>query len=250
MNYRLATAFVVALAIVAAVSAIIVANDDPGTPVRVQPECPWTIDDEAIRTVSIRTGALEQTWVKDDNRRWHFDTTDGDPVDPARWGDATLLLSCPQHVRAVAGAAANLDRYGLVSPDTVIRIGVEGGVTAVEVRLGDRTPDGVIHYAQKDDDPGVYLIDATWGDALTKLVREPPYQTLWAAESVVEAVNVEHQGSEQTWAVDGEGTWRFDSAEGDPVDEERWESVLELLRSPRFRFETEAPPRQSRTLRT
>ena len=242
MNYRLATAFVVALAIVAAVSAIIVANDDPGTPVRVQPECPWTIDDEAIRTVSIRTGALEQTWVKDDNRRWHFDTTDGDPVDPARWGDATLLLSCPQHVRAVAGAAANLDRYGLVSPDTVIRIGVEGGVTAVEVRLGDRTPDGVIHYAQKDDDPGVYLIDATWGDALTKLVREPPYQTLWAAESVVEAVNVEHQGSEQTWAVDGEGTWRFDSAEGDPVDEERWESVLELLRSPRFRFETEPPP--------
>ena len=77
MNYRLATAFVVALAIVAAVSAIIVANDDPGTPVRVrvQPQCPWTIDDEAIRTVSIRTGALEQTWVKDDNRRWHFDQT-------------------------------------------------------------------------------------------------------------------------------------------------------------------------------
>ena len=65
---------------------------------------------------------------------------DGDPVDRARWGGVTLLLSGPQHVRELAGAAAHLDRYGLVSPDTVIRIGVAGGVTGVVVRLGDRTP--------------------------------------------------------------------------------------------------------------
>ena len=121
------------------------------------------------------------------------------------------------------GAAAHLDRYGLVSPDTVIRIGVAGGVGGVVVRLGDRTPDGGENYAQKDDDPGVYLIDSTWGEALTKLVREPPYQTLWSTESEVNAVNVEHRGSEQTWALDDEGVWRFDSPEGDPVDEERWQ---------------------------
>ena len=138
--------------------------------------------------------------------------------------------------------AAHLDRYGLVSPDTVIRVGVEEGAIALEVRLGDRTPDGISHYAQKDDDPGVFLIDATWGEALTKLVRELPHQTLWGADTVVNALKVEHQGGTQTWLVDSEGTWRFDSAEGDPVDEERWESVLELLRSPRFRFETEDPP--------
>ena len=244
MNYRLTIGLVVALAIVAAISAIIVANDDPGTPdrVRVQREFLWTIDDDAIRTVSIRTGTSEQMWIKDDNRRWHFDTTDGDPVDPARWGGVTLLLSGPQHRRELAGAAAHLDRYGLVSPDTVIRVGVEEGAIALEVRLGDRTPDGVSHYAQKDDDPGVFLIDATWGEALTKLVREPPHQTLWSAETVVNALRVEHQGSEQTWIVDDEGNWRFASAEGDLVDEERWESVLEILTTPRFRFETEDPP--------
>ena len=244
MKYRLAIALVVALAIVAAVSTIIVANDDPGTPDRVQPPAssPCTIDDDAIRTVSIRTGGVKQTWVKDDNRRWHFDTTDGDPVDPARWGGVTLLFSGPQHCRKLAGAAAHLDRYGLVSPDTVIRVGVQEGAIALEVRLGDRTPDGVSYYAQTDDDPGVFLIDATWGEALTKLVYEPPHQTLWSTETVVEGLNVAHQGSEQTWAMDDEGAWRFDSPEGDLVDEQSWESVLELLSGTRFRFETEEEP--------
>ena len=244
IKYRLVIGLVVVLAVVAAVSAIIMINDDSDTPdrVRIQREFCYNIDDEAVRTVSIRTGGMEQTWVRDDNRRWHFDTTDGDPVDRARWGGVTLLLSGPQHVRELAGAAAHLDRYGLVSPDTVIRIGVAGGVGGVVVRLGDRTPDGGENYAQKDDDPGVYLIDSTWGEALTKLVREPPYQTLWSTESEVSAVNVAHQGSEQTWTVDDEGVWRFDSPEGDPVDEERWQSVLDLLTDIRFRYETEEAP--------
>lgn len=244
MNYRLTIGLVVALAITAAVSAIIVTNDDPGVPdrVRIQREFWYTIDDNSINHVSIRTGAQEQTWVRDDDRRWFFDVIDGDPVDRARWGGVTLLLSGPQHVRELAGAAAHLDRYGLVSPDTVIRIGVAGGAGGVVVRLGDRTPDGGENYAQKDDDPGVYLIDATWSEALTKLVREPPHQTLWGADSVVEGFNVEHQGSEQTWALDDEGNWRFDSPEGDLIDEEAWESTLELLTGPRFRYEVEDAP--------
>lgn len=244
MNYRLTIGLVVALAITAAVSAIIVTNDDPGVPdrVRIQREFWYTIDDDSINNVSIRTGAQEQTWVRDDDRRWFFEAIDGDPVDRARWGGVTLLLSGPQHVRELAGAAAHLDRYGLVSPDTVIRIGVAGGGGGVVVRLGDRTPDGGENYAQKDDDPGVYLIDSTWGEALTKLVREPPYQTLWSTESEVSAVNVEHQGSEQTWALDDEDIWRFDSPEGDPVDEERWQSVLDILTDIRFRYETEDAP--------
>ncbi len=247
-KHRRAIAFVVVLAVVAAVSAIIVANDDPDTPDRIRIQrspygCGHSFhDDDLINYVSIRTGAQEQTWVRDDNRRWYFDTTDGDPVDPAIWRGVTLLLWGPQHCRELAVAVAHLDRYGLASPETVIRIGMESVGIRWEVRLGDRTPDGGEHYAQKDDDPAVYLIDSNWGDALTKLVREPPHQILWSADSVVKAVSVEHQGNRQLWAVDDEGIWRFDSSKGDPVDVERWESVLDLLTDTRFRYETEGPP--------
>jgi len=248
-KYRLVIGVVVVLAAAAAVSAIIVANDNPGTPDRVRIQFPrgcghsvhYYLDDDSINYVSIRTGAQEQTWVRDENHRWYFDTTDGDPVDRARWGGVTLLLSGPQHCRKLAGAAAYLDRYGLASPETVIRVGIEGGELS-EWRLGHETPDGGSHYAQVGDDPAVYVIDSVWGDALTKLVREPPHQILWFAESVVWAVSVEHQGNRRMWAVDDEGFWRFDSSKGDPVDEERWKSVLDLLTDTRFRYETEEAP--------
>ena len=245
-KYRLVIGLVVVLAVVAAVSAIITANDDPGTPDRTRVQfprgCGHPFRDDLIRTVSIRTGGMEQTWVRDDNRRWYFDTTDGDPVDRARWGGVTLLLSGPQHCRELAVAVAHLDRYGLVSPDTVIRVGGDGGVIALEVRLGHKTVDGDSHYAQVGDDPAVYLIDSTRGDALTKLVREPPHQTLWGGDNVVKAVSVRHQGKGQLGALDRDGVWRFFSPEGYPVDEERWESALDLLTDVRFRYETEGPP--------
>ena len=77
--------------------------------------------------------------------------------------------------------------------------------------------------------PGVYLIDSTWGEALTKLVREPPHQTLWGADSVVEGFNVEHQGSEQTWALDDEGQMALRLAGGRP---HRRGSLGERSRSP------------------
>ena len=49
MNYRLTIGLVVALVITAAVSAIIVTNDDPGVPdrVRIQREFWYTIDDDS-----------------------------------------------------------------------------------------------------------------------------------------------------------------------------------------------------------
>ena len=245
-KHRLVIGLVVVLAVAAAVSAIIVTNDDPGTPDRVRVQFPRGcgqsfFDDALINHVSIRTGAQEQTWVRDDNHRWFFDTTDGDPVDLGLWGYVTLLFSGPQHCRKLADAAAHPDRYGLASPETVIRFGIEGGELS-EWRRGHEAPDGDSHYAQVGDDPAVYLIDSAWGDALTKLVREPPHQILWPAWSVVWAVSVEHQDNRQMWAVDDEGIWRFDSSKGDPVDVERWESVLDLLTDTRFRYETEGPP--------
>lgn len=180
MNYRLTIGLVIVLAIVSVLAAVIVFNDDPGTPdrVKVRRDFLWTVDDDAIQLITIQHQGQEETFAKDRNRKWHFGTTAGEDVDQARWGGITLLLSGPQYKREFAGASENLvEDFGLTAPQTIITVNFRtGSIPPVEVRLGDRTPDGVNHYAQKDEDPDVFLIDATWGDALARLVTEPPYQ--------------------------------------------------------------------------
>ena len=64
-------------------------------------------------------------------------------------------------------------------------VGVLIVLDEAEIRLGDRTPDGISHYAQYlppsalegsgPSEEGVYLVDSTWGDQFSRLVTEPPH---------------------------------------------------------------------------
>jgi biotin carboxyl carrier protein len=99
-----------------------------------------------------------------------------EPLGQYRTGQGVLSLLSPaagtlKEVRVAEGAVAQ--------KDTVLAF-VESSFGLV---VGDKTPDGVNHYVQFRDDqqiacpglcPQVYLIDASWGDVLGRLVTEPP----------------------------------------------------------------------------
>ena len=63
----------------------------------------------------------------------------------------------------------------------------DAGSAVFGVQLGDKTPDGLNYYVQwrRHPEPGregpitidpqIWLVDATWGDVLARLVTEPPY---------------------------------------------------------------------------
>ena len=176
MNARLTIALVVVLALVTGIGLLIVTGGDSSPPdrVRVRRDFFYVVDDDAINSVAIQYFGETQKFVLDPNRTWRFTSFDGERVNINRWGGVTLLLSGPQFTRQLSADAPDLGRYGLENPATVITVGLEG-IGEVEIRLGDTTPDGGKHYAQFEDDPGIYLIDSSWGDVISRLVTEPPH---------------------------------------------------------------------------
>lgn len=186
MNIRTTIVLIVLLAVVSAVSAVYISTRDKGVPKTIGApprDFFYQVDDDAIIRVSVTSSGKTEKFVNDKGT-WRFDGGTNEPVFLDRWGGVTLLLSGPQFKRRVIqeAQAEDLQRYGLASPSVVITAGlIEIG--DIEIRVGDRTADGTSHYSQYRrrpvsgaavNDAGIYLVDASWGDVFSRLVREPP----------------------------------------------------------------------------
>jgi hypothetical protein len=94
-----------------------------------------------------------------------------------RWGGGIpLLLSGPGVERVIAENATEekLAEFGLTQPQMEITLTLEDG-DILNIRVGDRTPDGTTFYVQVPDSNDVALVDYTWPEVLARLVKEPPY---------------------------------------------------------------------------
>ncbi len=186
MNIRTTIILIVLLAVVSAVSAVYIGTRDRGVPKQVGApprDFFYQVDDDAIIRVSVVSQGKTEKFVNDKGT-WRFDGGANDPVFLERWGGVTLLLSGPQFKRRVIQEAQSedLQRYGLATPPLVITAGLLE-IGEIEVRVGDKTADGTSNYMQyrrrpvsgaPTNDPGIYLVDSTWGDVFTRLVNEPP----------------------------------------------------------------------------
>lgn len=108
---------------------------------------------------------------------WHFDDTEKTKVDIARWGGGIpLLLSGPGAERIIVKDATEekLAEFGLTQPQMEITLTLEDG-DILNIRIGDRTPDGNTYYVQNLDFDDIALVDYTWYEVLERLVKEPPY---------------------------------------------------------------------------
>ena len=52
-------------------------------------------------------------------------------------------------------------------------VGLDSGAEFV-VLIGRATPDESAHYVKQANDASVFLVNAVWGDVLTRLATEPP----------------------------------------------------------------------------
>lgn len=134
----------------------------------------YTLAPEDLRNIKITVGDTVDSWSLDvEERRWFFDNMEGIPVSLYRWGGITQLLGGPRTQRVLATKIDDESKYGLDNPDSSITVTLRDEST-LEMLLGNLTPDGENHYARVVGHPQLVLVDASWGQVLTRLVNEPP----------------------------------------------------------------------------
>ena len=215
------------------VAGYMVFSEEPRGSFEGNEEAPWfyTASMGDIERISVISGEFQEAFIRKD-RVWRFDDARGLPLDQGRWGGITLLLSGPQSQRVLAGPNSKPERYGLDSPQLTIDVNLTGD-RKIQVILGHVTPDGTYHYAMRQDDPKIYLVDATWGQVIGRLAEEPPYPE-WYYQVTLDRmlfIGVVHKDSEIEFTKDYRG-WRHTSGGNEYVDSNQWEEVLPFLGGP------------------
>lgn len=217
------------------------------------PDPPWfyqtSMDD--IDSIQVRFEGKDVKFVRTGRDGWLFTDPEDITPDPVRWGGMTLLLSGPSTRRLLRDEIDDPASYGLINPRVVIDVEMVGG-RHVQVKLGNPTADGGAHYGQVTGFPQLFLVDATWGNVLTRLASDPPLPK-WAVVRTVLSITELNlydgdPSSEDTPVLrftqerDG-GPWTVhdftkdvdgnpaDDAER-PVDLEEWEKYTPLLSGP------------------
>ncbi|MCS7207328.1 MAG: DUF4340 domain-containing protein [Dehalococcoidia bacterium] len=202
-------------------------------PPKREPEPPWfyAINMDDMLAITLTQGGQRQRFVQKEGN-WWLEEPEPLPVDPSRWAGITLLLSGPQSRRLLAEQVDDPARYGLDKPSLVIQVEASGGRT-FEIVLGEKTPDGTAHYAQLKGSPQLFLVDASWGDVLGRLVTDPPYPE-WYYRVVPERVVrlLVQQGEAKVAFRKFRGQWAFDDPQDTPIDPPRWQEVTPLLGGP------------------
>ncbi len=212
-----------------------------------EPSAPWfyTANMEDIRRITFTTpsgsiGFYQQTGEGADPT-WRFNDEFGMPLDLGRWGGITLLLSGPQSRRALIRDLKEEDRtrYGVDKPQLSVDVRLTGE-REVKVHLGDRTPDNLNYYITQEDNPGLYLIDGTWGEVLSKISNDPPYPPWFYKIDGTKVLffTVTRDSAEVSFLRErfiGEpDRWRFSGKDGQAVDTKRWNAkIMPILGGPK-----------------
>ncbi|MSQ11566.1 MAG: DUF4340 domain-containing protein [Dehalococcoidia bacterium] len=210
----------------------------------VEPASPWfyTANMDDITRMSFSAGETTYAFYRDRTNPkesvWRFDDEFSMPVDTIRWGGISLLLSGPQARRALFRDLKEPEKFGLIQPSLSVDVLLTGD-RLITIHLGDKTPDNASYYVSQEGNPGLYLVDSTWGDVLARLVTAPPYP-YWYYKidpSKPFFMRVTQGGQEYTYfrerIVGKPDAWRLSGRNGDPVDVAWWdEQVKPLLGGP------------------
>lgn len=194
----------------------------------------YKVEEDDIEFIGITTEDTMGAFSYREGEGWFFDGEKQPPVDLARWGGVTLVLSGPRARRVLAEEIEDYNTYGLDPPSTVLDLGLSGD-RSLQLYLGKLTPDGTGYYAYQRDDESLYVIESIWGQVLRRLAFEPPYPQWFYRLDPARVLYLGVTKGEVTsdFVTEASG-WRFANPERTAIDEDRWAEVLPLLDGPDF----------------
>lgn len=192
----------------------------------------YKVAESDIDIISIQTETIEQSFTHRDGEGWYFTGEQQPPVDLARWGGVTLVLSGPRTRRVLAEKIDDLKTYGLDPPSTVLNLSLRGD-RSLQLYLGALTPDGSGYYATQEGDDNLYVIESVWGQVLRRLAFEPPYpQWFYKFDPARVLYLGVTKGDVTSDFVTNGTTWRFANADRTSIDPIRWAEIVPLLDGP------------------
>ncbi len=139
----------------------------------------WDFEMDNLQHIEIRLPheGKSQAFIKEADKSWHFDDLQRSSVNMTRWGGGIpLLLSGPGVDRVIAENATEekLAEFGLTQPQMEIALTLDDG-SILNIKIGDKTPNGQNFYVQAPDSNDVATVDISWYEVIERLVTEPPY---------------------------------------------------------------------------
>ncbi|MGE5139271.1 MAG: DUF4340 domain-containing protein [Rudaea sp.] len=111
--------------------------------------------------------------VTHQGQNWHMDQPKDSPTDSIKILGTIANISHLDASRVITGTS-DLAQFGLTSPSIEAQLTLSDTTQAV-LRIGDATVDQQNYYAQKGNDPQVYLIASSIEQSLADYIKNPPY---------------------------------------------------------------------------
>ena len=139
------------------------------------PYLPFKINFEDITSISVEHGD-QQVGYAFEGDQWLIKDGNDTQVSMEKWADTALLLNDPSARRALEDELDDPAKYGLDPPQVMVQI-VQDDRTRLAFDLGGPTTGGQNWYAKLGESNKLYIVDSTYGEAVSRLATDPPYPT-------------------------------------------------------------------------
>ena len=141
----------------------------------------YEIDPRTVLLVQFFRGEEITRYIIDETTgNWFLDGETPLLLDPRPWSESLLMLMNPRLDLILAHGIDDPALYGLEEPDTVFVIARRAGDTAIEVHIGDVTPDGKYRYVDVvgtsllSEDTNLYGVLTSRIDPIITMATDPP----------------------------------------------------------------------------
>jgi hypothetical protein len=141
----------------------------------------YEIDPRTVLLVQFFRGEEITRYIIDETTgNWFLDGETPLLLDPRPWSESLLMLMNPRTDLILAHGIDDPALYGLEEPDTVFVIARRAGDTAIEVHIGDVTPDGKYRYVDVagtsllSEDTNLYGVLTSRIDPIIAMATDPP----------------------------------------------------------------------------